>query len=364
MLPAPVQFFIAMIAGAINERMRRRLDYMAEEIVALREQLAKATGTSRLRFTPEQRRRLAVAGKALTPAERRECCRIVTPATLLAWFRALGACKYDSSEMRAPGRPRKRAELRDLVVRLATENPGWGYTKLRDALRTGLKMEISRTTIANILAEEGQVPAPERTRKRSWKSFLKSHWNTLCACDFFAVEALGLAGTTRYLVFFVMHLKSRAVEVGGIVANPTAEWMKQIGRNLVDADAGLLRRGMHLVLDRDPVYAVGFKSLLARSGVSVVQIPARSPNCNAYAERFVRTIRTECLDHFVIFGERHLRHLVHQFVEHYNTERFHQGIGGQLITGAYASNDNEVGAMVHRRSRLGGLLNFYHRRAA
>jgi len=367
MLPAPLQFVIAMIASAsaINDRMQRRQEYLKAEIAALRQLLASATGTNRLRFTPEQRRRLAVAGKALTVEERRACCHIVSPATILAWFRDLGARKYDSSKVRRQGRPRKSDELRVLVVKMATENPGWGYTKLRDALRTGLKIEVSRTTVANILAEEGLEPAPERKKKRTWKAFLKAHWETLYCADFFTVEALGMNGTVRYLVFFVMHVKSRAVEIGGIVANPTGEWMKQVGRNLLDREEGFLRGATHLILDRDPVYATCFTELLKRGGVKVVQIPAQSPNCNAHAERFVRTIREECLEHFVIFGERHLRHLVREFVAHYQGERFHQGLGGQLIKPAEdPSNDNGAGGTVRRRSRLGGMLNFYHRRAA
>jgi transposase InsO family protein len=353
-----------MIAGAINERMRVRLEYLQQEVAALREQRATVTGSTRLRFTAEQRRRLAVAGKALTASERRECCHVVTPETILKWYRALGARKYDSSAERGAGRPRKGHDIRALVVRLATENPGWGYTKLRDALRTGLKIEISRSTVANILVAEGQEPAPERSRKRTWKAFLTAHWATLWACDFFGVEVLGIAGTVRYMVFVVMHVKSRAVEIGGIVRAPTGEWMKQVARNLTDAESGLLRGATHLILDRDPVYVPQFKALLETSGIKVVQIPAQSPNCNPHAERFVRTIRNECLDQFVIFGERHLRHLVREFVEHYNTERFHQGLGGRLIAGeAEPTNDNGFDAGVERRTRLGGVLNFYCRRA-
>jgi hypothetical protein len=160
-----------------------------------------------------------------------------------------------------------------------------------------------------------------------------------------------------------MHVKSRAVDIGGIVVNPTGDWMKQVGRNLLDPEEGFLRDATHLILDRDPVYAACFTELLEGSGVKVVRIPARSPNCNPHAERFVRTIREECLAHFVIFGERHLRHLVGEFVAHYQGERFHQGLGGQRVRPGHPDNDN-AGGVVRRRSRLGGVLNFYHRGAA
>ena len=141
--------------------------------------------------------------------------------------------------------------------------------------------------------------------------------------------------------------------------------MMQVGRNLLDPEEGFLREATHLILDRDPVYAACFTDLLERGGVKVMRIPAQSPNCNPHAERFVRTIREECLAHFVIFGERHLRHLVREFVAHYQGERFHQGLGGQLVKPAEEPrNDNGSGGAVRRRSRLGGTLNFYHRGAA
>jgi putative transposase len=168
MLPMTVQFLIAMVAHAINERMARRVDYLVEEVRVLKESLRAATGTSRIRFSPEQRYRLARKGKQLPslPEQRRACCQIVRPDTVLAWFRQLAAQKYDGSKSRKRGRPRKAVDIRNLVLTLASDNPGWGYTKIRDALR-GLKIEIGRTTVADILAEAGVEPAPERRRQRT-----------------------------------------------------------------------------------------------------------------------------------------------------------------------------------------------------
>jgi transposase len=364
MLPLTLQFLIAMIASAINERLQRKLDYALEEVRVLKEILRAATGKDRISFTPDQRRRLALAGIELTPKERRECCQIIKPGTILTWFRGLAARKYDSSQ-RKTGRPRKARDIRKLVVKMALENLGWGYTKIRDALRTGLKIEIVRTTVADILAEEGIEPAPEREKKRTWKQFLKMHWDTLYACDFCSVEALSPFGTVRYMVFFVIQLKTRAVEVAGIRVDPDGEWMKQMARNLVDPVEGFLRGATHLIHDRDPLFTEGFAAILPAGGVECVKIPAQSPNCNPHAERFVKTIRCECLNHFIIFGERHLRYLIKEFVEHYLTERFHQGIGGQLIRNQPVSaNDNGATGKVACRSRLGGLLNYYHRSAA
>ncbi|MGZ3357581.1 MAG: integrase core domain-containing protein [Isosphaeraceae bacterium] len=365
MLPLPLQFLVAMLAHAINERMARRVEYLQEEVRVLKECFAAETGRTRIAFTPDQRRRLATKGKALTPEERRDCCQIVRPETILTWFRQLTARRYDGSDKRSgPGRPRKANDIRDLVIRLASENPGWGYTKIRDALR-GLKIEIGRTTIASILAEADIEPAPERSRRRTWRQFLRSHWETLYACDFFGVDTLGAFGTVRFMVFFVMELKSRAVQVAGIRIDPDGAWMAQMARNLLDPVDGFLREATDLIHDRDPLFTQIWTTLLESGGVKCVPIPAQSPNCNPYAERVVRTVRSECLDHFVIFGERHLRHLLAEFVAHYHSERYHQGIGGRLILPLPAPNaDNATLGAVRCRSRLGGQLNFYVREAA
>ncbi|MFC1641318.1 hypothetical protein ACFL5O_01325 [Myxococcota bacterium] len=219
MLPLTVQFIIAMIAHAVNERMARRVDSLQEEVRVLKEAHLSATGKARIAFTPEQRRRLALKGKALTPQERKAGCQIARPATLLEWFRPWVAQKYDSSKARKASRPRKAVDIRKLVLQLARDNPGWGYTKIRDALR-GLRIEIGRMTVANRLAEAGIEPAPERNRNRSWKQFLRSHWDTLYACDCFSVDSLGVFGTVRTMVFFVIELKTRVVQVAGIRIAP------------------------------------------------------------------------------------------------------------------------------------------------
>ena len=167
------------------------------------------------------------------------------------------------------------------------------------------------------------------------------------------------------MVFFVMELRSRAVHIAGIRIDPDGAWMLQVARNLLDTEDGFLRNATHLIHDRDPLYTKAWTALLKSAGVKCVPIPASSPNCNPHAERFVKTVRDECLRHFVIFGERHLRHLLREFVTHYNAERFHQALRGQLIRPpTSASNDNGATGTIQCRPRLGGLLNFYHREAA
>ena len=178
------------------------------------------------------------------------------------------------------------------------------------------------------------------------------------------MEALGAFATVRYMVFFVIELKSRAVEIAGIAVDPGEEWMKKVARNLTDPVDGFLRGTKYLIRDRDPLFSKAFIAILKAGGVKSVKIPAQSPNCNPYAERFAKTIKYECLNHFVIFGERHLHHLIKEFVEHYMPERYQQGISGQLIRNVGPTNDNGADGKVACRSRLGGLLNYYHREAA
>jgi len=280
MLPVTFQFIIAMVAYAINEQLARRIEYLLEEVRVLREVYTESTGRKRIPFTDEQRRRLALKGKALTPEEREACCQIVRPSTILLWFRQFAAQRYDSStQRRKSGRPRKATDIRELVIRLASENIGWGFTKIHDALR-GLKIKIGRTTVASMLAEAGIEPAPERNRKRTWKQFLKSHWETLYACDFFSVEVLGLFGTVRYLVYFVIEVKTRAVHVAGIRIAPDGAWMQQIARNLLDPVDGFIRNASYLIHDRDPLYTEAWTALLKSSGINCVPIYAHNFNCN------------------------------------------------------------------------------------
>ncbi len=370
MLPATLQFLIVMLAGSINERMQKRLDYKSEEVLVLKEILSSVTGKRRIDFNESQRNRLAIKGKNLTPKEREECCELIRPRTILEWFRKIYSEKYDSSKSRRrPGRPRKPDETRSLVLAIANENLSWGYTKIRDAVRVGLGIDICRSTVANILNEAGIVPAPERDKQRTWKDFMHSHWDSLYACDFFAVETLGIFGAVRHLVFFVVKLETREVHIAGIRINPDGAWMKQVARNLTDPIDGFLRDATHLIHDADPLFTADFKAILrpkdyeGAEGVTCVKIPPRSPNCNPHAERFVKTIKYECLRHFAFFGQRHLRYVISEYMAHYHHERFHQGIGGSLIE-PIASNGNAANGEIRCRSRLGGLLNFYYREAA
>jgi transposase InsO family protein len=353
----PLQFLILIFAGWVNRGQQDVIEYLQEENRVLREQL----GGRRLLFTDRQRRRLAAKAKAIGRKGLFEINTLVTPDTLLRWYRRLIARKYDGSRSRTVGRPRTAAEIEALILRMARQNLTWGYTRIRGALYN-LGHEIGRNTIKRILFGNGLDPAPLRGRTMSWETFLKAHWGAIAATDFFSVEVLTRVGLIRYFVLFFIDLKTRRVEIAGIVPQPDGEWMKQIARNLTDVDDGFLKRTRYLIHDRDPLFTERFREILKPSGVKTVKLPSRSPDLNAYAERFVLSVKSECLAKIIPLGERHLRKAVKEYTEHYHLERNHQGLDNELIE--KLTGRPNLDAPVECRERLGGILKYYHRRAA
>ncbi len=193
-----------------------------------------------------------------------------------------------------------------------------------------------------------------------------AHWESLYACDFFSVETLGLFGPVRHMVFFVMEVRTRVVEIAGIRVAPDGEWMQQVARNLTDSFEGFLLNAKYLIHDRDPLFTSAFRELLRSSGVEPIKLPARSPNLNPHAERFVKSIKYECLNNFVFLGERHLRYVINEYMAPYMEERHHQGLDGELIPAptAAASASPPSRGPIRCRRRLGGMLNYYYREAA
>ncbi len=178
------------------------------------------------------------------------------------------------------------------------------------------------------------------------------------------VETLGLSGPVRHMVFFVMEVRTRVVIIAGIRVDPYSEWMKQVARNLTDGFDGFLMNAKHLLHDRDPLFTDELRGMLWSAGVEPLKLRARSPNSNPHAERFVQSIKEECLNHFVLLGERHLRFVIKEYMSHYHGERYHQGLDGQLVKPRWAANDDQPKGPVRRRSHLGGMLRFYYREAA
>jgi putative transposase len=221
---------------------------------------------------------------------------------------------------------------------------------------------VSRTTIANVLKEHGMDPATKRRRRTSWSTFIKAHWPNVAALDFTTVEVWTKGGLMTYYVLFVMDLATRRVTCAGITPHPETTWMLQIGRNLTDVVSGFLRGKRYLLMDRDSSFSAAFRGLLEGAGVESIRLPAQSPNCNAYLERFHGSFKSEAADRMIFLGEDHLRRVVGEYLEYYHGERNHQGLDGRII-----EPRPEVGAAlgkVRRRQRLGGMLNYYYRDAA
>src|SRR6516164_4924512 len=341
----------------MNQRQLEAIDYLREENRVLREQL----GGRRVRFNDDQRRRLAVKAKSLGRRVLAEIATLVTPETLLAWHRKLIAQKYDGTAHRSQGRPRIAGEIEALVVRMAQENRDWGYRRIEGAL-SNLGHELARSTIAAILQRHGMEPAPERSRKTTWKEFLSRHWEMIVATDFFTVEVWTRRGLQRFMVLFFIDLSTRKVEIAGIARAANRLWMSQIARNLTDSEDGILIGKRYLIHDRDPLFTAEFLSMITETGVESVKLPPGSPNLNAYAERFVRSIKESCLNRMIFFGEESLRTAIQKFVAHYHSERNHQGLRNQLIR-PEAGHLGSAGE-IQRRQRLGGMLNYYYRAAA
>ncbi len=277
-------------------------------------------------------------------------------------YRRLVANKYDSSDvLRKPGRPEIAPHVSKLILRIARENRSWGYDRIAGALTT-LGHDVCAQSVANVLKRHGLEPTPERDSQGTWKEFIQRHLAVMWATDFFTVEVLTFKGLVRYSVLFFIHLQTRRVVLGGITTKPETQWMQQVARNVTGFD-GELADAEYLIHDGDPNFKP-FDRVLPES-LEVVKLPPHSPDLNAYAERFVLSIKSECLDRFIPLGEKFLRHTIKEYLEHYHHERPHQGddIGNRLLFPDNRASPERTGKVV-RSSRLGGLLSFYHRDAA
>jgi len=353
----PWQVFLAALAGWINRHQQAAIDFLREENRVLLEQL----GNRRIRLTDDQRRRLAVAGKAVGRKALLDLAGLVTPDTILAWHRNLVAAKWNHRSRRGPGRPGVMKEIEKHVVRFATENPSWGYRRIEGAL-ANLGHHVARTTVANILKRNGIDPAPERGSRTSWRTFLGAHWSTIAAIDFTTVEVWGRHGLVTMYALFVIELRGRRVHFAGMSPGPDDAWIRQVGRNLTDPVDGFLANKRYCLMDRDAKFTTAFRCLLGEAGIEPVRLPPRSPNLNAWIERFMRSIKSECLDRMIFFGQDSLRRAVREYLAHYHAERNHQGLGNTIIAPVPCPT-NAVGR-VRCRERLGGMLRYYHRDAA
>ena len=354
-----LQVIIAMVAGWINRHQQQVIAYLQEENRVLKSKLLGG----RIRLSDTERRRLAKLAHPLGCKRLKHLATLATPDTLMRWYKRLIADKFDGSKTRKElGRPRVCEEIEQLVIRMAEENPTWGYRRIQGAL-ANLGHHIDKLTVRNILRRHHIDPAPKRREGgMSWTQFIKMHWEVLAATDFFSVEVATWHGLVTYYVLVVMELNTRRVEIAGITPHPGAAFMQQCARQLTDHFDGFLLGKRYLIHDRDTKFTEVFDQLLRDSGVEPVVLPPRSPNLNAHCERFVRSIKEEVLSRMIFMGETSLRYALNQFLSHYHAERNHQGLGNELI-----APEPEVGGQtgqVVRRERLGGLLSYYERQAA
>ncbi len=347
---------LAYISGSVDDELLLRNEFLVTENRVLRAQIK-----GRLKLTDAERKSLAEIGKRLGKKALEEVASIVKPDTILAWHRRLVAKKFDGSKKRKyPGRPTIDEEIEGLVVRLATDNRSWGYDRISGAM-ANLGHKVSDQTVGNILKRHGIPPAPERQKNTTWKEFIRSHMDVLTATDFFTTEVWTKGGLVTYYILFFMHVATRKIHIAGLKPNPNEEWMTQIARNVTMADVGLLQPGRYLIHDRDGKFCPAFIDTLEAVGVKPLKLPARSPNLNAHAEKWVQSVKNESVSKLILFGEASLRRVLAEFEAHYHGERNHQGKGNVIL---FPSDESVAeDGPVRCRERLGGLLKYYHREA-
>jgi putative transposase len=331
------------------------------EILVLRHELSILRRQVRQpRFEPHDRLLLAALSRVLPRPSWNSV--LVQPETLLRWHRRLVARRWTYAHRR-PGRPPIGAEVRELIVRLARENPGWGYPRIVGELRK-LGIGVSASSVRNILGEAGLPPAPQRDGQ-SWRNFLRAHGESILACDFFTLDTVWLR---RLYVLVFLSIGSRRVEYLACTSKPDTAWMLQQARNLLMEFDDRGRRVRFLVHDRDAKCPRAFDALLTREDIEVIRTPVRAPNANAHMEHWVGSVRRECLDRLLIVGRRQLEHVLRVYVRHYNCRRPHRALdlkppdtnAPSSAAGAGPPEDLQV----RRRDPLGGLIHEYELAAA
>ena len=340
-------FELLVLLARSHDRRELEILVLRHELSVLRRQAGRA------RYEPRDRALLAALSRALR--RERWSAFTVTPETLMRWHRRMLRRRW-TYDGRRPGRPRLDANLVELILRLARENPRWGHRRIVGELKK-VGFSVSETSVRNLLRAEGIAPAPRRSGP-TWRAFIRQQAASMIACDFFTVETVTLR---RIYVLFFIELQSRQVHLAGCTSRPDRAWVVQQARNLV-MDLTECQQALRFVLhDRDSKFSAAFDEVFRTEGALIVKTPIRAPNANAFAERWVRTVRDECLDWLLIVGRRQLQRVLDTYVDHYNRERPHRALG--LVAPdpprEVAPLSNGAPAQVCRRDRLGGLLHEY-----
>jgi len=316
-------------------------------------------------ITVEEKITLARLGKKLGRKLLFDVNNIITPDTIMRWYKKYVDLSHTfDNGKRGRGRPGIMKIIVSHILSMALSNPDWGYGRIRGEL-LNIGHDVKKQTIKNTMKKNGIQPSPERRKNSKWNRFIYSNLEVLFATDFFTFDIVdafhGFKVRTFYVLFFI-HLETRKVHVAGITEHPSNNWMRRIAYNLTDHEDGFLKNCKYLIHDRDFLFMnSGFRDVLKNEGVKCIATARKAPNMNAFAERWVKSIKGDCLRKLMLFREESLRYAIKQYVTHYNEERAHQGIDNLLIEPNF---DRSSTGRVISKKRLGGLLQHYHRKAA
>ena len=338
------QEFLLLLGRVTQSNLIRQMEYLKVENEILRSKLPERVTT-----TPAEKRRLVKYGLPLG-GQIREIISIVNYSTFRRWIKG----NIIDKKLPKRGRPRKTSrDIVDIIVRMAKDNKLWGYGRILGELKKLNIRKLSRNTVKRILVRNGIEPSPKR-KEDSWDSFIKRHFETLWACDFFTQTVWTVLGPKMFHVLFFINIRTRKVHIAGITQNPDKEWVIKASKSISFIFGDNTRK--LIVRDSDKKFPKGFDELLKPFNAQVQRIPFRSPNLNPYAEGFVGTIRRECLDHFFVFGENHFKYLIKEYVDHYLTKRPHSGVDNEPLK--YKSERKS--GKLKCQTRMGGMIKHYY----
>ena len=337
--------------------LQAAMSYQAEELRIYRAKYKEATGKDRPELTDDEKRSLARKGHLLNGHLLDIVNGSYSSNTLMGWYHVLIADKYTSTGpgQKKRGRPAVTAELEKNIIEMAQNNPNWGYKRIQNYL-IYLGFAVSFMTVKRIMNKHGFFAPPDGRQNSDFNLFYESHQN-IASCDFCTYELVTPTGLERRHILFFENIFTREAWLGGICHEPDGNWMAQIARNQTDAWDGKLKDMAYLIHDRDPLFQERFTDILASAGCKTKMTQPRCPEQNGFIESFIKTFKTECLDHLLLSTEEQLRYVVNQFLEFYNRERPHSGLDGRMINPWPQDADGEITEF----SRLGGLLKSYRR---